>query len=339
MRVLIIGGTGLLGAKAAQLFIEEGYKVRSLSINSFEDELDFPKEMEIVTGNYLELSDEEIVDLMKDCEGLVFATGIDERIAVEPSAYDNFSNYNNVPLVRFLKLAKQCNLKKAVVCGSYFTYFNKIWPNRNLAKYHPYIRSRVDQEKLALNESNENFDVSVLELPYIFGTQRGRRPVWVFLIKMIKLMPFYTYYPKGGTAIVTTKQVAQAILGAYKSKGSHSYPIGWYNLTYNQLFTIIHKGLGKPNRKIINIPKRLFKISGLLINIKNKLLNIEGGLDIYRFTEVMCDYAYIDKDISKSLGVTDDNLEQAIIDSVRLSDEVIKGKVKTVSMINIRKGE
>lgn len=336
-RVLIIGGTGLLGAKAAELFIEKGYKVRSLSINVFEDNLDFPKEMEIVKGNYLELSDEEIIDLMKDCEGFVFASGIDERISVKPSAYDNFSNYNNVPLIRYLKLAKKCNLKKAVICGSYFTYLNKLWPSRNLTKYHPYIRSRVDQERLALNEATKSFDVSILELPYIFGIQKGRKPVWIFLVKMVKMMPFYTYYPKGGTAMVTTRQVGQAILGAYSSIGSKSYPIGWYNLTYNELFKIIHKGLGKPNRKIINIPPWLFKISGLIINIKNKLINIEGGLDIYRFTEVMCDYAYIDKGISESLGVTNDNLEQAIIDSVKLSDKVIKGKVKTVSMVNIKK--
>ena len=40
--------------------------------------------------------------------------------------------------------------------------------------------------------ADDNFNVAVLELPYIFGTQPGRKPVWVFLVESIRKMPGVT---------------------------------------------------------------------------------------------------------------------------------------------------
>ena len=51
--------------------------------------------------------------------------------------------------------------------------------------------------------------VGVLELPYIFGTQPDRRAVWVIIIEQLQRFskrPF-TMYPKGGTAMLTVRQV------------------------------------------------------------------------------------------------------------------------------------
>ena len=38
----------------------------------------------------------------------------------------------------------------------------------------------------------DNFNVAVLELTYIFGTQPGRKPVWIFLVESIRKMPGVT---------------------------------------------------------------------------------------------------------------------------------------------------
>ena len=72
-----------------------------------------------------------------------------------------------------LRLAKENGVKHVVVLGSYFAYFAKAWAEKELTKWHPYIRSRIDQETMCLSFADENFDVAVLELPYIFGTLPG----------------------------------------------------------------------------------------------------------------------------------------------------------------------
>ena len=52
----------------------------------------------------------------------------------------------------------------------------------NLEERNPYCKSRLIQEDVCKKACDDNFSVAVLELPYIFGTQPGRRPVWTVLI-------------------------------------------------------------------------------------------------------------------------------------------------------------
>ena len=61
-----------------------------------------------------------------------------------------------------LRIAKESGVRHAVICGSYFSYFAKIWPEKELTKWHHYIRSRVDQETMALSFADDSFDVAIL---------------------------------------------------------------------------------------------------------------------------------------------------------------------------------
>ena len=55
-------------------------------------------------------------------------------------------------------------------------------------------------------------------------------------------------WPRGGTAMVTVKQVGQAIAGAVeRNKGGKCYPIGYYNLTWKELLSTFHKYMGPTN--------------------------------------------------------------------------------------------
>ena len=48
MNILMIGGTGLLGSAAAQLFIDKGHSVKTLSLPPLPVGAPLPKEMEII---------------------------------------------------------------------------------------------------------------------------------------------------------------------------------------------------------------------------------------------------------------------------------------------------
>ena len=182
----MIGGTGLLGSEAAKQLIERGHEVTSIALPPLPAGAVLPPEMKIEYGNYLEMTDDEIRAHFKGCEGFVFAAGVDERVEGPSPIYNLYKKYNIDPVKRLLKLAKECGVKHSVILGSYFSYFAKTHPEWKLTKYHPYIRSRIDQEETAMSFAGNGFDVAVLELPYIFGTQPGRKPVWVFLVENIR---------------------------------------------------------------------------------------------------------------------------------------------------------
>lgn len=334
MRILLIGGTGLLGAEGARQLIAHGHQVRAVALPPLPAGLELPPEMELIFGNYLAFSDTEIRELMQGCEGFIFAAGVDERIEGQPPIYSLFEKYNITPLQRLLTLARECGIRHVVVLGSYFSYFAQLWPDCRLYEDHPYIRSRVDQEKMALSFASDSMAVAVLQLPYIFGAQPGRKPVWVFLVGMIRGMKGATFYPKGGSAMVTVRQVGQGISGALeKNQGGRAYPIGFYNLTWVELLKIFHKYMSLPGKPVITIPTGLFALSCWLIRRKQLKKGLEGGLNLVKFARTMATNLFINRQTAADdLGIEEDDLDAAIGESVRVSLMLLKSKEQAVDM-------
>ena len=334
MKIFMIGGTGLLGSQAAKELIDRGHEVVSIALPPLPEGAVLPTEMKIEYGNYLELSDGEIETYMAGCEGFVFAAGVDERVEGPAPIYDLYKKYNIDPINRLLAIAKKCGIKHVAICGSYFSYFAKKMPELELTKWHPYIRSRIDQEEAALKFADENFDVAILELPYIFGTQPGRKPVWMFMAEQIVNSKKDIMYPKGGSTMVTVKQVGQAIAGAIElNKGGNAYPIGYYNMTWVELLDVASKALGYQDKKVKTIPDFLYKIGGAMLMRQQKKNNIQGGLHMVKFAALQCNNMFIDKSEGcTKLGVKPDDIKAAIGDSMRLCKDIMDKKVNSVSM-------
>lgn len=334
MKVFMIGGTGLLGSEAAKELIARGHEVSSIALPPLPEGAVLPPEMKLEFGNYLELSDEEFKEHLAGCEGLVFAAGVDERVEGPAPIYKLYKKYNIDPVKRLLRLCKECGVKHVVICGSYFSYAAKKWPEKELTRWHPYIRSRIDQENVAMSFAGDDLDVAVLELPYIFGTQPGRKPVWVFLVEQIMGMKGVTMYPKGGSTMVTVHQVGQAIAGALeRNRGGRCYPIGYYNMTWVELLKIAHKYLDCPNKKIITIPNWMYEVGCKSLMQEQKKNNIQGGLHMVKFSEIMCSNLFISKNEGcVELGVTADDIDGAIGDSIMLCRDVIEKKTSVLGM-------
>ncbi len=334
MKVFMIGGTGLLGSEAAKELIARGHEVSSIALPPLPAGAVLPPEMKIEYGNYLEMSDDELRAYLTGCEGFVFAAGVDERVEGPAPIYDLYRKYNIDPVKRLLGLCKECGVKHAVILGSYFSYAAKKWTDKKLTEYHPYIRSRIDQEEAALSFAGEDLDVAVLELPYIFGTQPGRKPVWVFLVENVMSMKGVTMYPKGGSTMVTVHQVGQAIAGALeRNRGGKCYPIGYYNLTWKELLKIVHKYLGCPDKRIITIPTWMYALGCKKIMKDQAARGIQGGLHMVKFADIMCSELFIDKrEGCLELGVTEDDIAAAIGDSILLCKSVIEGKAQVLGM-------
>lgn len=321
MKIFMIGGTGLLGYAGAKELIKRGHSIVTVALPPVPKNLDIPHKMELVLDNYLTMSDQELKKLFKGCEGFVFAAGIDERVEGKPPIYELYKKYNIDALKRLMDLANEMKVKHVVILGSYFSYFDKVWPELKLSERHPYIKSRIEQEKMVFKYVDKNkMSVAVLELPYIFGAQQGRKPVWQFIAEMIKSTKGkYLFYPKGGTAMVTIKQVGEAIAGAIEHNiGANSYPVGWYNMTWKEWLEKFSLGMNNP-KKIITVPTFLYKLVAGKIMKKHQKKGIESGLDLVEFSKMMTAKTYIDNNIiKKKLGVKEDNINRAIEESAKL---------------------
>ncbi|MDF9825054.1 dihydroflavonol-4-reductase [Breznakia sp. PF5-3] len=333
MKVFMIGGTGLLGLEGAKELVKQGHKVVSLALPPLQDDLNLPDGMEVKFGNYLQMSDAELKNIMKDCDGFVFAAGVDERVEAKPPIYDLFKKYNIDALTRLLDIAKAVGIKHTVVLGSYFSYFAKEWKDLELTKHHPYIRSRIDQENAAFAYADDGvMDVAVLELPYIFGAQKGRKPVWLFIAEMIKNTPTKElYYPTGGTTMVTIRQVGEAIAGALENnKGAKAYPVGWYNMTWKQWLEEFSADMNDP-KTVVTIPTEPYLENMKQMKAQMDKENKELGLDMVEYVKLMTTNTFIDKKIIEDqLGVKEDDIHKAIQDSVDVCMDIMKHPDKEV---------
>ncbi|MBR3974651.1 MAG: NAD(P)-dependent oxidoreductase [Clostridia bacterium] len=336
MKVFMIGGTGLLGCEAARIFIERGHSVKSVALPPLPEGAPIPEEMELEFCNIYEKTDDEIKAMLSGFDCFVFAAGIDERVEFPAPVYDAYYKYNIAPLKRILPICKEVGMKNAVVLGSYFSYAAKQYPEMKLTEKHPYIRSRIDQEDVAFSFADENFDVAVLELPYIFGTQPGRKPVWVILIEQLKMMDKLpcTLYPAGGTAMLTVRQVGEVIVGAAeKSKGAKAWPISMYNMDWKKFLKIVYaaRGMGK-NRKIISVAPWMMRMGLGKVKKEYAEKGIESGIDVDGLADIMDINLFIDTKHSIELGATEDDIEAAITDSIKVSQAVFDGRAKLLEM-------
>ena len=347
MKVFLVGGNGLLGSEAAKILIERGHKIRAVALPPNPVGAPLPKEMDLTFCDINKKSDEEVAKLMEGCDAFIFASGIDERVECPAPVYSWYEKYNIKPVDRLLGIAKKVGVKKAVILGSYFSMLDKEeygykqkLPKKGLKERNPYIRARLNQEETAKKYADDNFSVAILELPYIFRTQPGRQPVWTILIEQTASMDklSFTMYPKGGTAMLTVRQVGEAIAGAAEKlgeefKGFNAWPIAMYNLTWKQFLAIVYdaRGMGR-NRKIVSVPAWMMRMGmgGVIKEYKRK--GIESGLDPKYLPYVMNLNLFIDNKYAKALGVQEDNIEEAIFDSIHVSVASYNGEVSLVGM-------
>ena len=336
MNVFMIGGTGLLGCEAAIQLIKHGHKVTSVALPPLPEGAPIPGEMDLIFGDINKKSDEEILEMLKGNDVFIFAAGVDERVEFPAPVEEYYHKYNIAPLERIFPLCKKAGVKRAVVLGSYFAFLAKEMPEKDFVDRNPYFRSRLAQEKICEDACDENFSAKVLELPYIFGTQPGRKPVWVILIEQIAFMdklPF-TMYPAGGTAMLTCRQVGEVICGAAEREvpGFEAFPISMYNKTWKEFLSIVYAARGMNGRKIVSVAPWMMKMGMGKIIKDYKARGIDSGMDPLNLPDIMDINLFIDRRYAEELGATEDDIQAAIFDSIKISEAAYNGKVKLLEM-------
>ncbi len=315
-RVFIVGGTGFLGYHAAQEFIAKGWGVTVLGLPPAPPRDMFPADVRVVLQNLDEAPDADLLSFLDGHEALVFAAGLDDRHMPKRPAYPKFYQANVAALTRLITLGRQVGVKRLVVLGAYFAYFDRLWPEMRLAERHPYIRSRVEQEKAA--RSIPDLDGMVLELPYIFGALPvpGWKPLWTPLINYVRSSTT-VFYMKGGTTCISAQTVGRAIVAAIESGVAGAcYPIGGENLTWADMLSRLARAAGREIR-VVTLPTWLIRLSLWGVSLMHRFQGRESGLNLRYFAALQTAKTYLNPEPSQqALGYIAGDLEAAFRQTV-----------------------
>ena len=316
-KVLVIGGQGFIGFHLIHVLKQRNYEVviGSRKAQHYAEFHGFP----VIHFDLAHFSDEAILSVLKDFQVVVFGGGADDRTMPKEDPKAFFYRENVVPCVKLATLGKQVQLKKLIILGSYFTYFNRTRPEWKMAERHPYVRSRVLQQEETLHAADNQVKVEILELPYIFGAAPNMIPLWKPLVKYINATP-WVFYTRGGTAMIGVEEVAKAIVGAIEYQGSNSiWQIGAENQTWAAMIDMFGSALGK-KRKTVIMPTAMVRFFSWLTRLFFKITGKKSGLDIYHFISTQTAETYLDTAESmRELQYGQGDLKKSIEETVRAS--------------------
>jgi len=320
MKVLVIGATGFLGWHTTLKLLARGHQVSALARPPLPTEGLLPADVKITLTDMETLPDAELLAHLQGQDGLIFAAGVDDRVTPARPAYPFFYKGNVVATERLMRLAVQAGVKHAVIFSSYFLEFERRWPELRLAEQHPYIRSRVEQEKAALAAAGDQMAVNFLLLPYIFGSMPGREPLWKPLVAYLNSWLPWVFYPAGGSAMVSVEEVSDAaVMALERGEAGARYPVCAENLSWQEFLQRLGKILGK-TKPIITLPKALVKLGACCVRLMHRLQGRESGLDLVPFVELQTRLAFLDPDYSiRALGYAHTDLEPDFVKTVRAS--------------------
>jgi len=242
VKTLIVGGTGLTGAHAAQYLRQAGQDVTLMSRSA--PGLDCLRDFAHIAGNYVE--DDIATEVLSAFDQLVFAAGADIR-QLPPDADEAafFQRVNAEAIPRFFARAREAGIARAVYVG---TYYPQVVPEK--IETSAYVRSRhlADEGLRALNSAT--FSVCSLNAPFIIGHVPGlSQPHLEVLVQYaagrMEGMPLVA--PAGGVNHIASRSMSEAIAGALaRGEGGRAYLVGDENLSWKAYLELFFAAAGNP---------------------------------------------------------------------------------------------
>ena len=241
MRILVIGGTGLVGGHAALYLSQQGHEVTIAGRGPAATGSALAK-LKQIQGDYV--SGGFTREQWTGYDALVFAAGQDIRHVPEGDDQDaHWQRANTEAIPRFFELAREAGIGRAVLVGSFYP---QVAPE--LVDSVPYIRSRhlADQRVRAL--SGPGFKVCSVNAPFVVGSVPGLKVAMFEAYTRYAeggLAPLPFYGPAGGSNFISTRSLSQAILGALlRGEPGKAYLVGDQNLSYAGYFQVFLRAVG-----------------------------------------------------------------------------------------------
>ncbi|WP_106187595.1 NAD-dependent epimerase/dehydratase family protein [Umezawaea tangerina] len=295
MRILVVGASGLVGQHIVEVLREREHSATAVARTA---RAGVDHAVDAVTA-----TEADWRDLVAGHDGVVFAAGADDRDIPRKPVYPLFHQGNVRPVVRLLTAARTAGATRAVVLGSYYTHFNRLHPDWDLAVTHPYIRSRVEQARAGREAAGPNLPVAVLELPFVFGRAANRLPNWSGPLDKWVRSRSPLLAPTGGSATTTARRVAETAVQALEDASGADIPVVEENMTWATMISRIATATGHPRpvRKLpTGVVRTALKITGLAHSLQGK----QSGLVPSKLADLMLQNLFLDIETPRSIETT-----------------------------------
>lgn len=241
MKILIVGGTGMIGGHAAVWLKGRGHEV-VLAARKPPSTSTPMAGLPILFGDYAN-GDFELGQL-DGFDAVVFAAGADFRhmpAGTDEAEFWRRTQIEGVP--RFVEAAKRAGVSRVVQIGSFYHHFRP-----DLANTNPYVRARQLADEGARALATQTFNVSTLNPPSIVGVLPGLpsarfEALSAYAHRQLPGEPAFA--PPGGTNYMSLQSLSEAIEGALRvAKSGHAYLIGDENLSFQAFFQMVFDALG-----------------------------------------------------------------------------------------------
>ena len=243
MKVLVVGGTGLIGGHTALALAAQGHDV-TIAARQPASPAAAIAHFPFLAGDYA--ADTFTQDMLAPFDGLVFAAGNDFRhvpAGANETEHLDMANATGVP--RFFVRARDAGVKRAVLVG---TFYPQVAPDT--VQSSPYVRSRFLADEGARALASPDFAVCSVNPPFVLGTLEGIAVLGAptharYALGQFPDMPVFAI--PGGTNFMSAHAVSQAVAGALeRGKSGHAYLVGDRNLTFRDYFQLLFDAAGNP---------------------------------------------------------------------------------------------
>ncbi|GAB4058119.1 hypothetical protein GCM10028775_64160 [Catellatospora paridis] len=285
VRILVVGGTGLIGAHVVDVLGERGHAATTVA-RSARPGVDHVLDL-------ASASVEELRSLLAGHDGVVYAARSDEQRPLRKPIHPVFRRDMVEPVVRLFTAARAEGLTRGVIMGSYYTYFDRLHPEWRLPQRHVYIRCRVEQAREARAAAGPQLPVAVLELPFVFGRAGDRLPNWAGPLDGWARSRAPLAVPLGGTAATSARNVAEVAVDALERADGTDIPVADENLTWHDLIARIADAVGRP-RRVRHLPAGVVRAAMRSGGVLQALGRKESGINPSHFAGLMLAKLFVD---------------------------------------------
>lgn len=319
MRVLVFGGTGFIGYHVVRVLRAQGDEVAVVCRNTGSVAELFDDQVMAISGDLETLETADYLEMLQGFDAVVFAAGVDERCAVEGDALEFFQRANVWPCEQIFAAIPHTSVRRAVLLSSIFSWLDQQKPELQLAGQHPYIRSRVEQDRVSHAAITDSDCVLVtVQVPWVFGTAPHRESQWSALVAYVRAAAPLVCI-RGGAGMLSVTTLATAVSGAlrFPSK-SISLPVGDENLSYIELMQRLGTIVGRQDSRVNLISDGFFHNLSALGEFVGRIFGKQaGGLDMNGMADLLCQEIFFDVAESRTLlHYSGGDLDEALRETV-----------------------